>query len=129
MEIQIIDNGVVLATISFADGVKVAETGAKAPAKAKVEAKASKKTEAKASAKRSKSERSSENKTRYAKLNSQLGLASRASKNTNLSEAEKEEKIALALAKAMELASKPTVWQKDVNRVLSKAEEYGLSLS
>ena len=77
-------------------------------------------TEAKASAKKLSK---AENKSRYAKLNAQLGVASKASKKGD------DQKVALALAKAMELASKPTVWQKDVNRILSKAEEYGLSLS
>lgn len=126
MEIQIRDNGVVLATISFADSAQI--SGAKAPVaktQPKVEKSASEKTEPKVQKKLSKAENSS----RYAKLNSQLGVASKASRNPNLSEAEKEEKIALALAKAMDLATKPTVWQKDVNRILSKAEDYGLSLS
>lgn len=120
MEIQIIDNGVVLATISFADSAQI--SGAKAPAKTqpKVEKTASVQTEAKASAKKLSK---AENKSRYAKLNAQLGVASKASKKGD------DQKVALALAKAMELASKPTVWQKDVNRILSKAEEYGLSLS
>jgi len=119
MEIQITDNGVVLATISFADSAQI--SGAKAPAKTqpKVEKVASAQTEPKVQKKLSKAE----NKSRYAKLNSQLGVASKASKKGD------DEKVALALAKAMELASKPTVWQKDVERILSKAEEYGLSLS
>ena len=118
MEIQITDNGVVLATITLGDGAKV-ETGAKAPAKTKVEAKASKKTEAKASGK-TKAERSSENKTRYAKVNAYIGVASRASDPAKQTE---------ALASAMKFATEPTVWTKDVNRILSKAEDLGLSLS
>lgn len=118
MEIQITDNGVVLATITLGDGAEL-KTGAKAPAKAKVEAKASKKTEAKASGK-SKTERSSENKSRYAKVNAYIGVASKASDPKKQTE---------ALASAMKFATEPTVWTKDVNRILSKAEDLGLSLS
>lgn len=125
MEIQILDNGVVLATISFADGVKVAQTEPSVQPKTEALASAKPKTEPKVQKKLSKAE----NGSRYAKLNAQLAVASKASKNAKLSEAEKADKIALALAKAMDLATKPTVWQKDVNRILSRAEEYGLSLS
>ena len=84
-----------------------------------MEAKASKKTVAKATAK-TKAERSSENKTRYAKVNAYIGVASKASTPKKQTE---------ALASAMKFATEPTVWTKEVNRILSKAEDLGLSLS
>jgi hypothetical protein len=74
-------------------------------------------------AKPSRAERKAANKKRYASLNGFLASATKAAKDGEDAKATK------ALTKAYTLASEPTVWTKEQDRVVAKAEALGYAMS
>lgn len=73
-------------------------------------------------AKPPRAERKAANKKRYASLNGFLASATKAAKDGE------DAKAVNALTKAYVLASEPTVWTKEQDRVVAKAEALGFEM-